>query len=175
MKIKSIKKIGKKPVYDISVADSESYVLENGVITHNTKLELSSQTIIILSRSKEKNNDNEVTGYTFNMKIMKSRTAKEETRVPITVSWNGGIHRWSGMTDIASALEVIEETKISRSKAYKFVKNDGTELIVKASELDTHDVFWHAVLKESNLRQLIENTYTVGGSGAKVEQLMADE
>lgn len=163
------------PVYDISVSESESYILENGVITHNTKLELSSQTIIILSRVKEKNSDNEVTGFTFNMKIMKSRSAKEDTKVPITVSWEGGIHKWSGMTVIADALGIIEETKISRSKAYKFVTKSGKELIVKASELDTHDEFWTTVLKESNLRQLIENTYTVNGSGARVEQLMADE
>lgn len=170
--ILSIKKV---PCLVVNHVYKTQEMFSKDVVSGGQKLELSSQTIIILSRSKEKNNDNEVTGYTFNMKIMKSRTAKEETRVPITVSWNGGIHRWSGMTDIASALDVIEETKISRSKAFKFVKNDGTELIVKASELDTHDVFWQSVLKESNLRQLIENTYTVGGSGAKVEQLMADE
>jgi len=171
----SVIPVGKLPVYDISVADSESYVLENGVITHNTKLELSSQNILLLSRSKEKDSDNTVTGFTFNIKIMKSRAAKEDTRVPVTVSWDGGIHKWSGMSEIASILGVIEETKISRSKAFKFVKKDGTDITVKESQLDTHDEFWTAVLKESNLAELIENAYTVGGSGDRVEQLISKE
>ena len=42
MKIKKIEKIGHRPVYDIEVADSYSYVLENGVITHNSGLVYSS-------------------------------------------------------------------------------------------------------------------------------------
>lgn len=36
MKIKSVKAVGKKEVYDLSVADVEHYVLENGIVTHNT-------------------------------------------------------------------------------------------------------------------------------------------
>lgn len=40
MKVKSIKSVGRKPVYDLSVNsnnyDEQQYVLENGVITHNT-------------------------------------------------------------------------------------------------------------------------------------------
>lgn len=40
MKIKSIKSVGRKPVYDLSVKDDnydkQQYVLENGVVTHNT-------------------------------------------------------------------------------------------------------------------------------------------
>ena len=36
MKIKTIKAIGKQPVYDLSVENVEHYVLENGVVTHNT-------------------------------------------------------------------------------------------------------------------------------------------
>jgi len=175
MKIKNIRKIGKHPVYDISVANSESYVLENRVITHNSKLELSSQNILLLSRSKEKDADNSVKGYTFNIKIMKSRAAKEETRVPVTVSWEGGIHKWSGMAEIASALGVIEETKISRSKAYKFVKKDGTELVVKDAVIDTNDEFWTAVISESNFSKLVEDNYTISGSGGQIANLIGEE
>lgn len=145
------------------------------VVSGGTKLELSSQNILLLSRSKEKDADNSITGFTFNIKIMKSRAAKEDTRVPVTVSWDGGIHKWSGMSEIASILGVIEETKISRSKAFKFVKKDGTDITVKESQLDTHDEFWTTVLKESNLAELIENAYTVGGSGDRVEQLISKE
>lgn len=40
MKVKSIKPVGRKYVYDLSVNsdvyDEQQYVLENGVVTHNT-------------------------------------------------------------------------------------------------------------------------------------------
>ena len=40
MKIKSVKSVGKKEVYDLSIADdnydNQHYILENGVVSHNT-------------------------------------------------------------------------------------------------------------------------------------------
>jgi hypothetical protein len=40
MKIKTIKPVGRKPVYDLSINsdnyDEQHYILENGVVTHNT-------------------------------------------------------------------------------------------------------------------------------------------
>jgi hypothetical protein len=40
MKVQSIKNIGPRPVYDLSidteVYDDQHYVLKNGVVTHNT-------------------------------------------------------------------------------------------------------------------------------------------
>ena len=40
MKVKSVRNVGRKPVYDLSVNsdeyDDQHYVLENGVVTHNT-------------------------------------------------------------------------------------------------------------------------------------------
>jgi len=170
IKTKSIKSVGTLPVYDISVADSESYVLENGVITHNTKLELASQGILLITRSKEKDDDG-VSGYTFNIKIMKSRFAREETRVPVTVTWDGGIHRWSGMAEIASKLGVIQEGRISRSKGYMFTKKDGTVIQEKDSDIDRADSFWMTILAESNFRELVEAQYTMG---SPVENLIGE-
>lgn len=145
------------------------------VVSGGEKLTLAANGIFLISRAKEKNSDNEVSGYTFTIKIMKSRIVKEETKVPVTVSWTGGIHKWSGLAVVAEALGIIEETKISRSKAYRFITKDGEEFIVKASDLDTHDEFWKAVIRDSDFKEQIERVYTPGGSGAKVEQLMADE
>lgn len=170
--ILSIKKV---PCLVINHVYKTQEMFSKDVVSGGSKLELSSQNILLISRSKEKDSDNSVTGYTFNIKIMKSRAAKEETKVPVTVSWDGGIHKWSGMSEIASALGVIEETKISRSKAFKFVKTDGTELVVKENVIDKNDEFWTAVISESNLTKLIEETYTVGGSGGRVEQLISQD
>ena len=38
MRIANIKYVGKRKVFDLSVDDVEHYILENGVITHNTEI-----------------------------------------------------------------------------------------------------------------------------------------
>ena len=48
-KIKSITSVGTGDVYDISVEKYENYILENGVVTHNSGLQYASSTIVYLS------------------------------------------------------------------------------------------------------------------------------
>ncbi len=52
MKIANITKIGKMPVYDLSVEDQEHYVLENGVVTHNTGIMYSADNVWIIGRQQ---------------------------------------------------------------------------------------------------------------------------
>ena len=102
MKIKTIKKVGRKPVYDISVDKAEQYVLANGVITHNTGLMYSCDQAIIITRSQEKKGT-ELVGWNFNMTIAKSRSVREKTRIPLTVTFDNGVLKWSGLLDMALA------------------------------------------------------------------------
>ena len=49
MKIASVAPVGKKKVYDLSVEDVEHYVLENGIVTHNTGVYYSADNIFIIA------------------------------------------------------------------------------------------------------------------------------
>lgn len=100
MKITKIEKIGKMPVYDLTVENAEAYVTENGVVNHNTGLYYSANDIWIVGRSQEKDGD-ELVGYTFTIKIEKSRSVIEQRKIPITVTFDGGIDKYSGILDIA--------------------------------------------------------------------------
>ena len=44
-----------------------------------------------------------MTGYDFIIDVEKSRFVKEKSKIPITVSWDGGIERYSGLLDVALA------------------------------------------------------------------------
>jgi len=50
MKVTSVKNVGRKPVFDLSVDQAEHYVLENGVVTHNTGIMYSADNVWILGR-----------------------------------------------------------------------------------------------------------------------------
>ena len=91
MKIAKIEKIGRKEVYDISVDTVQHYLLSNGVASHNTGPVYASNQIFLISRSQEKKGT-DLIGYNFNINIMKSRMTREKARIPVTVTYDGGIN-----------------------------------------------------------------------------------
>lgn len=100
MRIASITPVGKKKVYDLSVEEVQHYVLENGVVTHNTGVYYSADNIYIIGRQQEKDGG-ELTGYNFIINVEKSRHVREKSKIPIEVSFEGGISKWSGLLEIA--------------------------------------------------------------------------
>jgi len=54
IRVKSIKPVGKNKVFDISVDKYENYILENGVVTHNSGLKYAASSIIYLSKRKKR-------------------------------------------------------------------------------------------------------------------------
>ena len=152
MKITSIKKVGKKPVYDISVADAEHYVLENGVVTHNTGLYLSSDNIWIIGRQQDKDTEG-LNGYHFIINIEKSRHVREKSKIPISVSFEGGINKFSGLFEMAKEAGIIREAK----KGWYTV--DG-EKNFRRGDTDIN-AFWNPILADEKFHKYVEDTYKI--------------
>ena len=162
MKIKSIRKIGTRPVYDITVGKSHEYILKNGVITHNTGPYYSADNIWILGRQqdKETSGDKELVGWNFVINIEKSRYAKEKTKISINVNFDTGINKWSGLLDNAVEFGVV--TKALPGK-YSYVDNKGEEHIYKEKDIIASDKFWKQVLSEyPDLKTRINEKYSSG-------------
>jgi len=157
MKIKSITSVGKRKVYDLSVKNAEHYVLENGVVTHNTGPYYSADNIFIIGRQQEKEN-NELSGYSFILNVEKSRFVREKSKIPLSVSFEGGISAWSGLLDAA-----LESGHVIKPKVgwYQRVNVDTGEIEDKnyrAADTDTKE-FWLPVLKSKSFRSFVENKY----------------
>jgi len=99
-KIKSITSVGTGDVYDISVEKYENYILENGVVTHNSGLQYASSTIIYLSKSKEKDGT-EVIGNIIKATTKKSRLSKENKQVEIRLFYDErGLDKHYGLLEL---------------------------------------------------------------------------
>ena len=99
-KIKSITSVGTGDVYDISVEKYENYILENGVVTHNSGLQYAASTIIYLSKSKEKDGT-EVIGNIIRAKTQKSRISKENQEVQIRLFYDErGLDKYYGLLEL---------------------------------------------------------------------------
>lgn len=162
MKIKSINAVGRKDVYDISVAEEEHYVLENGVVSHNTGGIYSSDDIWIIGRRQQKDGA-ELVGYQFVINVEKSRTLREKSKIPLDVAFEGGVKTHSALFDIA-----MEGKYIARTKPGWFVRIDhdtgeviGSAFRQKATE---EPAFWDPIFAETDFNDYIRSKYRLDNS-----------
>lgn len=117
-----------------------------------------SDNIWILGRQQDKDGT-EIAGYHFVINIEKSRYVKEKSKIPITVSFEGGINRWSGLLDVA-----IDGGYIVKPKNGWYAVVDRTTGEIKAPNMRATDIvdnkeFWLKIFKETDFAKYIENRY----------------
>jgi hypothetical protein len=115
--------------------------------------------IWILGRQQDKEGG-EIAGYHFVINVEKSRYVKEKSKIPITVSYDGGINKWSGLLDLAIEAGVIVTPK---KGWYAYVNPETGELgtNMRASDIVDNGIFWKKVLTDTNLAQWIKDKYTL--------------
>lgn len=162
MKIKSIKKVGKHNVYDISVQDVQHYILENGVVTHNTGLIYSATQAFIIGKSQEKDGT-ELAGWNFTLNVEKSRHVKEKSKLTFTVTFDGGVQKYSGLLPLA-----LESGHIIKPKNgwYQRVDMETGEVIEKSyreKQLTTKE-FWQPILDCPKFKQYTKNKFQLSAA-----------
>lgn len=108
LKIKGIRKVNRKTVHDISVNDEHHYILEGGIVSHNSGLKYAASTIAMLSKRKEKDG-NEVIGNIIHVKMWKSRLSRENKMVDVLLTYDKGLDRYYGLLDMAERYGVIKK------------------------------------------------------------------
>ena len=128
----------------------------------------SADNIFILGRQQEKEGT-EIVGYNFIINVEKSRYVKEKSKIPVTVSYEGGISRWSGLLEIA--LESGHVVKPSNGW-YSRMNADGEIEQKKWRIADTDSKeFWLPILQQKTFTEFVKNKYQV----AHGEILKSDE
>jgi RecA/RadA recombinase len=132
----------------------------------------SADNIFIIGRQQEKEGT-EVIGYNFIINVEKSRYVKEKSKIPVSVSFDGGISKWSGLLDLA--LESGHVIKPSNGWYSKVDKATGEVSDKKYRTKDTDSKeFWLPILKEKSFRDFIEDKYRVA-SGSIMQLEMEGE
>ena len=129
------------------------------VVSGGTGIYYSADNIFIIGRQQEKDGK-DVTGYNFIINVEKSRFVKEKSKIPIEVSWDRGISKWSGLMDMA-----LESGHVIKPKIGWFQKVDmetGEILDKNYRMADTYEFsFWHPILQCSKFNEFIEKKYAV--------------
>jgi len=117
----------------------------------------SADNIYILGRQQEKEGT-EIVGYNFIINVEKSRYVREKAKIPVTVTFEGGISKWSGLLEMA--LESGHVVKPSNGW-YSRVNTETGEVEDKKYRIADTDSkeFWEPILADETFKEWIAKTY----------------
>ena len=131
----------------------------------------SADNIYILGRQQEKDGA-DLIGYNFIINVEKSRYVREKAKIPVTVRFDGGISRYSGLLDMA--LESGHVVKPSNGWYAKVNTATGEVQDKKWRIADTESAdFWDSILADETFKEWIRNNYQF--SSAIAGNLVSEE
>ena len=131
----------------------------------------SADNIFILGRQQEKEGT-EIIGYNFIINVEKSRYVKEKSKIPVSVSFDGGISKWSGLLDIA--LESGHVSKPSNGWYAKVDKETGEIGDKHRLDATQTEEFWSDILEDESFQEYVRKKYEIAygsimGSNSELE------
>ena len=139
----------------------EQGLYPKAIVSGGTGIYLSADNIWILGRRQEKEGT-EIKGYHFVINIEKSRHVREKSSIPITVTFDGGIAKWSGLMEVAEEGGYIRKPKVGW---YEAVDPETGEVLsdklLRAKEIVDNGTFWKMMFDKTGFAEYIKNRYTV--------------
>ena len=139
------------------------------IVSGGTGVYYSADNIYIVGRQQEKQGK-EVVGYNFIINVEKSRYVREKSKIPIEVSWEGGISKWSGLLDMA--LESGHVVKPSNGWYAKSGDDDAKKVRIK----DTYNKeFWIPILSDKSFIKWIEDRYLMSADAIMQSEVSEED
>ena len=148
------------PLLAVNHTYMEIGLFPKAIVGGGTGIYYSADNIWIIGRRQNKTGT-EVTGYDFVVNIEKSRYVKEKSKIPVTVSWEGGVEKYSGLLEVALAAGYV--AKPSNGWYCRSDKETGEMMDPKCREKDTLQAeFWEPIFAETDFKEFIKKQYTIG-------------
>ena len=143
------------PMVVVNHTYSEIGLFPKQIVSGGTGIYYSADQIFIIGRQQEKEGT-EVVGYNFIINVEKSRFVREKSKIPVEVTFEGGISKWSGLLDVA--LEGGFIIKPSNGWYSSVNKETGVVSDKKLRLKDTYTKeFWLPIISSQSFRTFIEN------------------
>lgn len=147
------------PLLAVNHTYKEIGLFPKDIVGGGTGIYYSADNIWILGRQQDKKGT-EIQGYHFVINVEKSRYVKEKSKIPITVSWEGGVRKYSGLLDCALAGGYV--TKPSNGW-YAVVDQDTGEVGPKVRYDVTNDKsFWDPIFSDTDFKEFLKKQYQIG-------------
>lgn len=148
------------PMLGIAHTYSEMSLFPRQVVSGGTGLMYSANTVWIVGRQQNKTGK-DITGYHFVINVEKSRFVREKSKIPISVTWNGGLTEYSGLLEIAMLGGYVIKPK---NGWYQLLDVDKkTEIGKNVREKDTTTKeFWEPIIDKPEFQEFIKDLYQIG-------------
>ena len=147
------------PMLAINHTYQEIGLFPKAVVSGGTGIYYSADNIWILGRQQDKKGT-EVQGYHFVINVEKSRFVKEKSKIPITVSWDGGVRSYSGLLDVALAGGFVVKPS---NGWYAAVDMETGEIGAKVRYDQTLEAdFWDPIFANTGFKEFVKKQYTIG-------------
>jgi len=150
------------PLIAVNHTYMEIGLFPKAVVSGGTGIYYSADNIWILGRQQDKQGT-EIKGYHFVINVEKSRYVKEKSKIPISVSWDGGVQSYSGLLDVALAGNYV--AKPSNGWYCRVDRTTGELVDPKCREKDTLESgFWEPIFAETDFKDYIQSKFAIGGT-----------
>jgi len=147
------------PMIAVNHTYQEIGLFPKAIVGGGTGIYYSADNIWILGRQQDKKGT-EIQGYHFVINVEKSRYVKEKSKIPITVSWDGGVRRYSGLLDCALAGGYV--TKPSNGW-YATVDQSTGEMGPKVRyDVTLSKPFWDPIFNDTDFKEFLKKQYSIG-------------
>ena len=149
------------PLLAVNHTYQEIGLFPKQIVSGGTGITYSADNVWIIGRQQDKVGT-EIQGYHFVINVEKSRFVKEKSKIPISVSWEGGIEKWSGLLDVA--LDGGYAVKPKNGWYNAVDPASGKELHAgNCRAKDTLNAeFWKPVFANTDFAEYVKNKFSVG-------------
>ena len=148
------------PLLAVNHTYQEIGLFPKAVVSGGTGIYYSADNIWIIGRQQQKKGT-EIQGYNFVINVEKSRFVKEKSKIPVSVTWEGGIAPYGGLLEVALAGGYVTKPNVGW---YAPVDIETGEILEpKVREKDTFTKkFWDPIFKNSDFKEFVKSYYSIG-------------
>lgn len=136
------------PLLVVNHTYKEQSLYPKDIVSGGTGSYYNSDNLFIIGRQAEKEGK-DIEGYNFTLKTEKSRSVKEGSQFNVTVTFNGGIDKNSGLLELAIEGKFLEKLN---TKPLTYKNRDGITLTEKEIE-------WKQFLENDNFKKFVRDKY----------------
>ena len=115
----------------------------------------SADNVFVLGRQQEKTGT-EITGYNFIINVEKSRYVKEKSKIPVSVSFDGGISRWSGLLDLGLDSGLVVKPTNGWYSRVDVSSGEIEEKKFREKDTDTKE-FWMPIITSKKFQDFVKD------------------
>lgn len=148
------------PMIAVNHTYQEMGLYPKAIVSGGTGIYYSADNIWILGRQQEKKGT-DVVGYNFVINVEKSRYVKEKSKIPITVNWEGGVQKWSGLTEVGIAGGYVRKPSNGWYEAFNPATGEVLTGKVRMDETLKGE-FWEKIFKDTDFKEFVKKQYSIG-------------